>query len=113
MNIKVVAFTVSENSSNIVVCTKEFINGFHLCKPMILRPHWFMKRHGHPFRALMCIYRGSYTCMSAGVLLNLLNELRKRDKMQTRGLPSFLSLYCNESYQFDNAEHYALNQSYK
>ena len=34
------------------------------------------------------IYRGSY--MSAHVLLNLLNELGKRDKM--RGLPSILSL---------------------
>ena len=32
--------------------------------------------------------------MSAHVLLNLLNELRKRDKM--RGLPSILSLFRNE-----------------
>ena len=32
--------------------------------------------------------------MSAHVLLNLLNELGKRDKM--RGLPSILSLFCNE-----------------
>ena len=31
--------------------------------------------------------------MSAHVLLNLLNELRKRDKM--RGLPSILSLFRN------------------
>ena len=39
---------------------------------------------------LMClINRGSY--MSAHVLLNLLNELGKRDKM--RGLPSSLSLF--------------------
>ena len=30
--------------------------------------------------------------MSAHVLLNLLNELGKRDKM--RGLPSILSLFC-------------------
>ena len=35
---------------------------------------------------------GSY--MSACVLLNLLNELGKRDKM--RGFPSILSLFCNE-----------------
>ena len=33
--------------------------------------------------------------MSAHVLLILLNELGKRDKM--RGLPNFLSLFCNES----------------
>ena len=32
--------------------------------------------------------------MSAHVLLNLLNELWKRDKMQ--GLPSILSLFLNE-----------------
>ena len=40
------------------------------------------------------LYRGSY--MSAHVLLNLLNELGKRDKM--RGLPSILSLF---RYEFD------------
>ena len=36
--------------------------------------------------------RGSY--MSAHVLLDLLNELRKRDKM--RGLPSILSLFSQQ-----------------
>ena len=39
--------------------------------------------------------------MSARVLLNLLNELRKRDKM--RGLPSILSLFRNEFKKFNNA----------
>ena len=34
--------------------------------------------------------------MSAHVLLNLLNELGKRDKM--RGLPSILSLFRNEFF---------------
>ena len=34
------------------------------------------------------------------VLLNLLNKLRKRDKM--RGLPSFLSLFRNEFNKFNN-----------
>ena len=38
--------------------------------------------------------------MSAHVLLNLLNELRKRDKM--RGLPSILSLFRNEFNKFNN-----------
>ena len=38
--------------------------------------------------------------MSAQVLLNLLNELRKRDKM--RGLPSILSFFCNEFNKFNN-----------
>ena len=38
--------------------------------------------------------------MSAHVLLNLLNELGKRDKM--RGLPSILSLFfCNEFNKFN------------
>ena len=38
--------------------------------------------------------------MSAHVLLNLLNELGKRDKM--RGLPSILSLFRNEFNKFYN-----------
>ena len=38
--------------------------------------------------------------MSAHILLNLLNELRKRDKM--RGLPSILSLFCNKFNKFNN-----------
>ena len=37
--------------------------------------------------------------MSAHVLLNLLNEFGKRDKM--RGLPSILSLFCDEFYKFN------------
>ena len=42
--------------------------------------------------------RGSY--MSAPVLLNLSNELRKSDKM--RYLPSLLSLFGNEFNKFNN-----------
>ena len=38
--------------------------------------------------------------MNAHVLLNLLNELRKRDKM--RGLQSVLSLFLNEFNKFNN-----------
>ena len=38
--------------------------------------------------------------MHAHVLLNLLNELWKRDKMQ--GLPSILSLFSNKLNKFDN-----------
>ena len=38
--------------------------------------------------------------MSAHVLMNLLNELEKRDKM--RGLPSILFLFCNEFDKFNN-----------
>ena len=38
--------------------------------------------------------------MSAHVLLNLLNELGKRDKMQ--GLPSILSLFRYEFNKFNN-----------
>ena len=41
--------------------------------------------------------------MSAHVLLNLLNELRKRDKM--RGRPSILSLYRNEFNDSIKQEH--------
>ena len=42
--------------------------------------------------------RGSY--MRAHVLLNLLNELGKSDKM--RGLLSILSLFCNGFNKFNN-----------
>ena len=38
--------------------------------------------------------------MSAHVLLNILNELGKRDKM--RGLPSILSFFRNEFNKFNN-----------
>ena len=38
--------------------------------------------------------------MSAHVLLNLLNELRERDKM--RGLSSILSLFRNKVNRFNN-----------
>ena len=44
------------------------------------------------------IDRGSY--MSAHVLLHLLNELRKRDKML--GKPRILSLFRNELNKFNN-----------
>ena len=50
--------------------------------------------------------------MSAHVLLNLLNQLRKRDKMQ--GLPSILSLFLNEFNKFNyrsmNVRFYLLNE---
>ena len=40
--------------------------------------------------------------MRAYVLLNLLNELGKRDKM--RGLLSILSLFCDKFNQFNKQE---------
>ena len=44
--------------------------------------------------------------MSTHVSLNLLNELRKRDKM--RGLPSILSLFGNKFDKFMEHECYIL-----
>ena len=38
--------------------------------------------------------------MSANEILNLLNELRKRDQM--KGLSSILSLFCNKLDEFNN-----------
>ena len=52
------------------------------------------------------IYRGSYI----SVLLNLLNELGKRDKM--RGLPSILYLFRNEFYKFNNTGARMLDSTY-
>ena len=54
------------------------------------------------------LYRGSY--MSAHDLLNLLNELGKRDKM--RGLPSILSLFRNEFNKFNNTRARVLDSIY-
>ena len=48
--------------------------------------------------------------MSAHVLLNLLNELGKRDKMQ--GLPSILSLFRNEFNKFNNTGAGMLDSTY-
>ena len=48
--------------------------------------------------------------MSAHVLLNLLNELGKRDKM--RGLPSILSLFRNEFNKFNNTRKRMLDSIY-
>ena len=48
--------------------------------------------------------------MSAHVLLNLLNELGKGDKM--RGLPSILSLFRNEFNKFNNTRARMLDSIY-
>ena len=48
--------------------------------------------------------------MSAHVLLNLLNELRKRDKL--RGLPSILSLFRNGFNKFNNTRARMLDSIY-
>ena len=48
--------------------------------------------------------------MNAHVLLNLLNELGKRDKM--RGLPSILSLFPNEFNKFNNTRARMLDSIY-
>ena len=48
--------------------------------------------------------------MSVNVLLNLLNELGKRDKMS--GLPSILSLFCNEFNKLNNTRAGILDSIY-
>ena len=58
---------------------------------------WFLKTN-----------RGSY--MSAHPLLNLLNELRKRDKM--RGSQSILSLFRNKFNNFNNTRAGMLDSIY-
>ena len=49
----------------------------------------------------MVYYKNRGSNISAHVLLNLLNELGKRDKM--RGLPSILSLFGNKFNKFNNS----------
>ena len=48
--------------------------------------------------------------MTAHVLLNLLNKLRKIDKM--RGVPSILSLFRNEFNKFNNTGAWMLDSVY-
>ena len=48
--------------------------------------------------------------MSSHVLLDLLNELLKRDKMQ--GLLSISSLFCNEFNKFNNTKARMLDPIY-
>ena len=48
--------------------------------------------------------------ISAHVLLNILNKLRKRDKMG--GLPSILSLFHNDFNKFNNARARMLESIY-
>ena len=48
--------------------------------------------------------------MSVHVLLNLLNEMGKRDKM--RGMPSILSLFRNEFNKFNNTAARMLDSIY-
>ena len=49
--------------------------------------------------------------MRVHVLLNLLNDLGKRDKMQ--GLPSILSLFRNEFNKFNNTRARMLDAIYQ
>ena len=72
----------------------------HFCQHIKLRK----EEHNVPHRE----NRGSY--MSVHVLLNLLNELGKRDKM--RGLPSILSLFRNEFNKFNNTRARMLDSIY-
>ena len=48
--------------------------------------------------------------MSAHVLLNLLNKLKKSDKM--RGLSSILALFCDEFIKFNNTGAWVLDSIY-
>ena len=48
--------------------------------------------------------------MNANVLLNLLNEFGKRDKMG--GLTSILSLFCNKLNRFNNTRAGMLDSIY-
>ena len=49
--------------------------------------------------------------MSVHILLNLFNELGKRDKM--RGLPSIVSLFLNEFNKFNNTRARMLDSIYR
>ena len=50
--------------------------------------------------------------MNAHVLLNLLNKLRKRDKMQSLQSILHVSLFCNELNKFNNTRAQMLDSIY-
>ena len=54
------------------------------------------------------MFRGFY--ISAHVLLNLLSEVGKRDKL--RGMPSILSPICNEFNKYNNTRAWMLDSIY-
>ena len=64
------------------------------------------QRHKH--KNIKKVQRGAY--LSALVLLHLLNELGKRDKM--RGLPLILSLFRNEFNKFNKTRARMLDSIY-
>ena len=90
------------------------------CQPMpMIHHHMHCQSHFHCLDWVVSVFnlthrlcnrldRGSY--MSAHVLLILLNELGKRDKM--RGLPSILSLFRNEFNKFNNTRARMLDSIY-
>ena len=79
----------------------------------VLSASFYLTRPAHHVKAssgaeFENFYRVSH--MSAHVLLNLLNELGKRDQM--RGLPSILSLFRNEFNKFNNTRARMLDSIY-
>ena len=81
------------------------VNCSHVC---FIYVKIYMKISSGGLEVSLSIHRGSY--MSAHVLLNLFNELGKRDKM--RGLPSILSLFRNEFNKFNNTRARMLDSIY-
>ena len=75
------------------------------CKSIIC---WVEKTNSRFYYPTYFKNRGSYR--TAHVLLNLLNELGKRDQM--RGLPSILSLFRNELNKFNNTRARMLDSIY-
>ena len=80
---------------------KEEINSIHKTKETA-------RRNAERRKLFVSRSRGSY--MSAHVLLNLLKELRKSDKM--RGLPSILLLFRNKFNKFNNTGAQILDSIY-
>ena len=69
---------------------------------------WLIYSHTKGYCCYNNLNRGSY--ISAHVLLKLLNELGKRDKI--RGLPSILSIFRNEFNKFNNTKARMLDSIY-
>ena len=94
---------MGNHSSLVLLMVKTICNAIIICRLVELRRLKVLL-----FPTVGGINRGSY--MSAHVLLNLLNELRKRNKM--RGLPNILCLFRNEFNKFNNTRARMLDSIY-
>ena len=102
--------SMNVKSSMFAVAPIIFSRGFAFCLGLVIKffVTFLVMKSSCRDRELVALHRGSY--MSAHVLLNLLNELGKRDKML--GRPCILTLFRNLFKKFNNTRALMLDSIY-